>query len=57
MTKKIIGLTTAAVMTTIGVVWAFPSTTGQSNDLLTALGPVLAGFGVALAYVTLRGKR
>lgn len=53
---KIVGLALALLMITAGVVWAIPSNESP-NNLLTAIGPAIAGFGVALAYVTLRRRR
>lgn len=56
-----LGLPPAVAMVGIGVYWTLMSwgviggATGATT--LGALGPILAGFGVALAYVCLRPRR
>ena len=59
---RVAGLILALLMMVAGGLWTFEglgwigeSAAGRSTQ--AALGPVLAGFGVALAYVTIRSHR
>jgi hypothetical protein len=60
---KIIGLVLGALMVVVGVIWTLQgldiikgsSMSGQ--DYWAVVGPALAGFGLALGIVSLRGKR
>lgn len=54
---KIAGLALALLMIVAGAMWSIPTGSDQPKSVLTAVGPILAGFGVALAYVALRSKR
>ena len=55
------GLPPAAVLLAVGVWWTLAAWgvigTGETSESLAVLGPLLAGFGVALAYVVLRPRR
>lgn len=60
MRLKILGVALALLMLGVGVLWTLQgagklSTAPRSNSLAT-LGPIVAGFGVALGYVTLRRR-
>ena len=60
---RVVGLVLAALMVVVGVIWTL-----QGLDVLTGssmsgvqfwavVGPALAGFGLALGIVVLRGAR
>jgi hypothetical protein len=55
------GLAAAVLLVAVGVWWTLAAWgvigTGQTSEGLAVLGPLLAGFGVALAYVVLRPPR
>ena len=50
----ILGFTVALLMIGAGALWTIQST---DNSALATLGPIVAGLGVALGYVTWRGRR
>jgi hypothetical protein len=56
-----LGLPAAVILLVLGVwltlaAWGVVGT-GETSEGLAVLGPLLAGFGVALAYVVLRPRR
>ena len=59
---RAIGLTIAAVMVLVGAVWTFQGLGYLEGSFMTdnttwaVIGPVLAGFGVALGIVVVRGR-
>ena len=52
VTMKILWSLVALAMIVLGAIWAF-----TGSGIAQALGPILAGLGVALAYVVLIQKR
>lgn len=52
VTAKVLGTLVALAMVVLGGIWAF-----TASGAAQTLGPILAGFGVALAYVVLIQKR
>ncbi len=60
---RILGLSAAAILVIVGVVWTLQgldylggsSMSGESTWAI--IGPVVAGFGVALGFVVVRGNR
>ena len=57
MKAKAVGLALAILMLVAGALWTFQPGAREDNETLAALGPILAGFGVALVYVILRRGR
>ncbi len=59
---RAIGLTIAAVMVIVGAVWTLQGLGYLEGSFMTdnttwaVIGPVLAGFGVALGIVVVRGR-
>lgn len=49
---KILGSLVALAMIVLGAIWTF-----AASGIVQSLGPILAGLGVALAYVVLVQKR
>jgi len=60
---RVIGLVVSALMILVGVVWTFQGLGYIEGSPMTGvqlwavLGPALAGFGIALGIVVLRGNR
>ena len=56
-----LGLPPAIVMIAVGTYWALLAWgvigTGEESQAFSVIGPLVAGFGVALAYVVLRPRR
>ena len=58
---RVVGLVLSALMIVVGAVWTFQGlgyiegSPMTGVELWAVLGPALAGFGVALAIVVLRG--
>ena len=56
MPRKLVGYGIGLVMIIVGALWTFGP--GSSDGgVLVALGPIVAGFGVALGYVTFQRER
>ena len=61
--RKTLPVTLGILMVVIGVIWTLQGLGYVKGSPMTGvgvwavLGPLLAGFGVALAYVGLRGRR
>ncbi len=58
---KVLGVVLALFMIALGAMWTLQGSgsvgEAPASSSLATLGPIVAGFGVALAYVTLRGRR
>ncbi len=54
LSMVVLGTLAALAMIVAGVLWTFQWGAVDTNSLLQTLGPILAGLGVALGYVTLR---
>lgn len=58
---KILGIVFALLLIGVGALWTLQGAgrliTAPPSRSLATLGPIVAGFGVALGYVTLRGRR
>ena len=60
---RAVGLFLSALMILVGIVWTFQGLGYIKGSLMTGvelwavLGPALAGFGIALGIVVLRGNR
>lgn len=60
---RIVGLVLGALMVVVGIIWTLQGlgTIGGSpmsdQRFWAVVGPALAGFGVALGIVSLRGRR
>ena len=61
MRGRILGLLLAVSMTTLGVLWTLQGLgwlgDAAPSQALATVGPLLAGFGVAFAYVVLQRRR
>lgn len=61
MILKILGLVLALLMIGVGALWTLQGSgmlaPAPESSSFATLGPLVAGFGVALGYVTLRGRR
>jgi len=61
MTLKVIGVVFALLLIALGALWTLQGagklSGASTSGSLAALGPIVAGFGVALCYVTVRGRR
>lgn len=61
--RKTLPVTLGILMVVIGVIWTLQGLGYVKGSPMTGvglwavLGPLVAGFGVALAYVGLRGRR
>jgi hypothetical protein len=61
--RKTLPVTLGVLMVVIGVIWTLQGlgyvkgSPMTGVELWAVLGPLLAGFGVALAYVGFRGRR
>ena len=61
--RKTLPVTLGVLMVVVGVIWTLQGLGYVKGSAMTGvalwavLGPLLAGFGVALAYVGLRGSR
>ena len=61
--RKTLPITLGVLMVVVGVIWTLQGLGYVKGSPMTGvalwavLGPLLAGFGVALAYVGLRGSR
>ncbi|UDY25179.1 hypothetical protein [Nocardioides sp. Kera G14] len=51
----IMGLLIAVAMTVAGALWTFQWGAETKNSAGQSIGPIVAGLGVALGYVILRG--
>jgi hypothetical protein len=58
---KILGIALALMLILVGAMWVLQGGgklgSGAASESLQAVGSILAGFGVALGYVTLRGRQ
>ena len=60
---RIIGLALSALMLAVGVLWTLQGldvikgTSMSGQDYWAVVGPAIAGFGLALGIVSLRGRR
>lgn len=61
--RRVAGVTIGLLMLVLGGLWTLQGLewldggSGSRTRALATLGPIMAGFGVALGYVTLRGRR
>lgn len=59
---RILGLTAAVIMVIVGAVWTFQGLGYLGGSFMTGsstwavIGPIVAGFGVALGFVVVRGR-
>lgn len=60
---KMLGMAAAFFMTAVGAIWTaqafgfFGEVTDSAAKWFSLIGPALAGFGIALGYVIVRGPR
>jgi hypothetical protein len=61
--RTIVAVSVGVVLAVVGAVWTFQGLGYLGGSPMTGVetwavvGPIVAGFGVALAYVGLRGRR
>lgn len=54
LSAVVLGVIAAVGMIVAGALWTFPGGGDEHGGLTQAFGPILAGLGVALGYVSVR---